>query len=92
MNFLGNAWNFVAEAEGYTNSWINWYRPFVREYAANGVFLTAEEIKEDLNPVWQYFTGVYWALATVGGWVPRRRRCLPAVLPLAAKRWHEACA
>lgn len=90
INFLGCIWNFVAEAEGYENTWINYYKPFVREYAANGLYLTPEEIRSELNPVWQYFTGVYWALATVGD-LGRMPATLPPTLPpgcLCVQRWH----
>ncbi|KAL4446679.1 hypothetical protein ABPG77_007923 [Micractinium sp. CCAP 211/92] len=64
INFLGCLYNFTAGAENWENTWVNYYAPFVRRYGDGSSALTSEEAS-DINRVWLYFTGVYWALSTV---------------------------
>lgn len=64
VNFLGCLWNFVAGVTDCSNTWRNYYPPFVRQYSADGIALTAEEC-EDLPDPWLYLVGIYWALTTI---------------------------
>lgn len=36
---------FVAQREGYNNTWINTYAPFVSAYAADDTEVTSQEVK-----------------------------------------------
>lgn len=58
--------NFTAGAEGFNNTWANYYPPFIRTYAPDGVSaLTSDEVRNDVDQIWRYFVGTYWALTTV---------------------------
>uniref|UniRef100_A0A1D1ZXT6 Cyclic nucleotide-binding domain-containing protein n=2 Tax=Auxenochlorella protothecoides TaxID=3075 RepID=A0A1D1ZXT6_AUXPR len=66
VNFLGCMWNFTAGAQGFDNTWANYYPPFVRSYSEDGMTaLTADEVQHDVDQVWRYFVGTYWALTTI---------------------------
>jgi hypothetical protein len=73
VNFLGCLWNFTAGAQGWQNTWVNFYEPFVRNYGDDASFeLTSDQV-ESVSRVWLYIVGNYWALstiATVGGIAP----------------------
>ena len=60
----------MAYVEGHEMTWVNFYNPFIEHYSATGGPLTLEEVTTELNMVWLYFSGVYWALTTIAtvGW------------------------
>lgn len=58
--------NFVAGAEGFERTWANYYPPFIRRYAPDGVSpLSADQLQNEVSEIWRYFVGTYWALTTI---------------------------
>ncbi|DBA74007.1 hypothetical protein WJX77_011223 [Trebouxia sp. C0004] len=64
INFMACIWVFVAQREGYNNTWINSYTPFVDLYAADDTECTSQEAHTIPGPsVW--LAAAYWSLTTV---------------------------
>ncbi|DBB12369.1 TPA: hypothetical protein ACH3X3_005184 [Trebouxia sp. C0006] len=66
INFMACLWVFVAQREGYEDTWINNYSPFVSEYAADASasLLTSQEARAIPGPR-VYLAAAYWSLTTV---------------------------
>jgi len=65
INLLGCIWNFIAAVQGCTNNWVNYYAPFINSYGdGTGAPLTKDEC-ENVNGVWLWLAGVYWAITTI---------------------------
>ena len=59
--------NFVAIAENFDNTWVNYYTVFVRQYAtdSSASSLTAEEASRIPGPH-RWLVGTYYILVTIG--------------------------
>lgn len=66
INFTGCVLVFVAEREGFQNTWVNNYSPFVSNYAADASasVLTTQEARTIPGPI-IYLAAAYWALTTI---------------------------
>ncbi|KAA6417271.1 MAG: cyclic nucleotide-binding [Trebouxia sp. A1-2] len=64
INFMACVWVFVAQREGYNNTWINTYAPFVDLYAADDTECTSQEAHSIPGPS-VCLAAAYWSLTTV---------------------------